>query len=147
MSYLSQPKLASGFAPRADASDYSARPPFKMVPRSLVLTGTSLEADPTAWGQSGRSAGLSPDRVVLEYDETSGLFAPVWLSVRPYQARHRWRLQVTTQFEDVVGLLVHGGVPLIWLTAQWDWVGRNLLTPASPSYLTEFLRPIEINPA
>ena len=119
-------------------------PRFTMVPRFLVL-GEAIEApDATA---RGRSAGADPDRIVLEYDETSGLFAPVWHCIRPREARHAWRLQVTPQFEHVVGVLVHRGVPLVWLTARWDWVGRNLMEPVSPSYLVDLLRPVEICPA
>ena len=53
----------------------------------------------------------------------------------------------TPRFEHVVGLLVHRGVPLVWITARWDWVGRNLMEPVSPSYLVDLLKPVEICPA
>jgi hypothetical protein len=120
-----------------------------MVPRFLVLSGAIATVEATARERygTGRSGGAEPHRIVLQYDETSGLFAPVWLCIRPHEARQSWRLQVTPQFEHVVGLLVHRGVPLVWLTARWDWVGRNVLEPVSPSYLVDLVNPVEICPA
>lgn len=134
---------------RGGASSYQAEPPFRMVPRFLLLSATNSGGATTARYRAGavRTVEDSPDRIVLEYDETSGLFTPAWLSVRPHEARHRWRLQITPQFEHVVGLLVHRGVPLIWLTPHWDWVGRNVMRPVSPRYLGDFLKPVEIIPA
>ena len=138
--------LATG---TAGLSGSPGGPQFTMVPRFLVLSGAIATMETTARGRSGGGPwdGAETHRIMLEYDETSGLFAPVWLSIRPHEARHSWRLQVTPQFEHVVGLLVHRGVPIVWLTARWDWVGRNLMTPASPSYLVDFLKPVEICPA
>jgi hypothetical protein len=119
-----------------------------MVPRYLVLSGTAQGDETTGRDQAEtrRSGGSDADRIVLEYDDASGLLSPAWHSVRPGDARQRWRLQVTRQFEEVLGVLVHRGVPLVWLTTQWNWVGRNVLGPVSPRYLVEILKPVEVAP-
>ncbi|MHC5543250.1 hypothetical protein ACYOEI_33935 [Singulisphaera rosea] len=120
-----------------------AQPSFRIVPRCLVLREACLDVAPASRPSGGPLSG----RVVLEYDETSGHVAPVWVSVKPDEAVGQWRLQVTPQFEEMVAVLVHRGVPLIWLNAHWNWVGANRMTPVSPSYLSHILRPVEITPA
>lgn len=140
----------AGSAARVGSLDTAAAaPPFRMVPRYLVLSGTGQgeETNGRPQNDTRRSGGSDTDRIVLEYDESSGLVSPAWRSIRPEDARQRWSLQVSRQFDEVLAMLVHRGVPLVWLTTQWDWVGSNVLRPVNPRYLVEILKPVEVGPA